>query len=62
MYSRKVAPSSVMPLYHPGNVLFQTMHVNSDVSLVPNILYPLALYRNCRSHLTGLRILRRVVN
>jgi hypothetical protein len=51
MYSRNVAPCktiincsnmalflkhSVLTLYHPGNILFQTMLVNSDVQLVPN--------------------------
>jgi hypothetical protein len=53
---------SVMTLYHPGNILFQTMLVNSDVLLVPNILDPLAIFRNWRSHLTSLRIPRRDAN
>jgi hypothetical protein len=55
---------SVLTLYHFVNILFQTMLVNSDVLLVPNanILHPLATFRNWRSHLTTLRILRRVAN
>jgi hypothetical protein len=53
---------SVLTLYHPENILFQTMLVNSDVLLVPNILDPLAILRNWRSHLTTLRILHRVAN
>jgi hypothetical protein len=53
---------SVLTLYHPENILFQTMIVNSDVLLVPNTVDPLALFRNSRSHLTSLRILRRVEN
>jgi hypothetical protein len=53
---------SVLKFYHPGNILFQTMLVNSDVLLVPNILDLLAIFRNWRSHLTSLRILRRVAN
>jgi hypothetical protein len=28
---------SVLTLYHPGNILFQTMLVNSNVLLVPNM-------------------------
>jgi hypothetical protein len=48
--------------YHPGNILFQTMLVNSDVLLVPNILDPLAIFRNWRSQIKSLRILRRVAN
>jgi hypothetical protein len=77
MYLRKVAPSkkiincsnhgfmlkhSVLTLYRLGNILFQTMLVNSDVLLVPNVLDPLAIFRNWRSRLTSLRILRRVAN
>jgi hypothetical protein len=50
----------VLTLYHPRNILFQTMIVNSDVLLVPNILQPLTIFRNWRSHITTLRILRRV--
>jgi hypothetical protein len=53
---------SVLTLYHLVNILFQTMLKNSDVLLVPNILHPLATFRNWRSHLTTLRILRRVAN
>jgi hypothetical protein len=53
---------SVFTLYHPGNTLFQTMLVNFDVLLVPNILDLLAIFRNWGSHLTTLRILRRVAN
>jgi hypothetical protein len=53
---------SVLTLYHPGNILFQTILVNSDVLLVPNILDPLAILRNWRSLLTSLRILCRVAN
>jgi hypothetical protein len=53
---------TVLTLFHPGNILFQTITVNSDVLLVPNILDPLAIFRNWRSHLTSLRILRRVAN
>jgi hypothetical protein len=54
---------SVLTLYHPRNIQFETMLVNSDVQLVPNsILDPLAILRNWRSHLTILRILRRVAN
>jgi hypothetical protein len=53
---------TVLTLYHPANILFQTMIVNSDVLLVQNILGPLAIFRNWRSHLTSLRILRRVAN
>jgi hypothetical protein len=53
-----------MTFLHPGNVLFQTMIANSDVLLEPNIrvLDPRAIFRNWRSHLTSLRILRRVAN
>jgi hypothetical protein len=51
---------SVLTLYHPGNMLFQTMFVNFDVLLVPNML--VAIFRNWSSHLTGLRILHRVAN
>jgi hypothetical protein len=46
---------SVLTLYHPGNILFQTMLVNSDVLLVPNILNPFATFRNWRSPLTTLQ-------
>jgi hypothetical protein len=53
---------SVLTHYHPGNILFQTMLVNTDVLLVPNILDPLAIFGNWGPHLTGLRILRRVAN
>jgi hypothetical protein len=53
---------SVLTLYHPGNMLFQTMLINSEVLLAPNILDPLAIFRKWRSHLTSLRILRRVAN
>jgi hypothetical protein len=53
---------SVLTLHHPGNILFQTMLVNSDVLLVTNILHPLARFLNWRSHLTRLRILCRVAN
>jgi hypothetical protein len=53
---------SVMTLYKPENVLFQTMLVNSDVLLVPDMLDHVAIFRNWLSHLTGLRILRRVAN
>jgi hypothetical protein len=53
---------TVLTLFHPGNTLFQTMIVNSDVLLVQNILDPLAIFRNSRSHLTSSRILRPVAN
>jgi hypothetical protein len=53
---------TVLTLFHPGNILFQTMIINSDVLFVPNILDPLAIFRNCRSHLPSLLILRRVAN
>jgi hypothetical protein len=53
---------SVFRLFHPGYILFQTMLTNSNVLLVPNILDPLAILRKSRSHLTSLRILRRVAN
>jgi hypothetical protein len=77
MYSRKVALSKtiincsnhgfmpktyVLTLYHTGNTLFQTIIVNSDDLLVRNILHPPAIFRNWRSHLTSLRILRGVAN
>jgi hypothetical protein len=75
MYSRKIAPSkitvlimglclkhSVLTHYYPGNILFQTMLVNSDFLLVPNILDPFAIFRNLRSHLTSLSMLRSVAN
>jgi hypothetical protein len=52
----------VLTLFHPGNILFQTIIVNSYVLLVPNILDPLDIFRNWRSHLTGLCILRRYAN
>jgi hypothetical protein len=73
MYSRKVALSKTIincsnhgfmlktyrtDTFHPGNILFQTIIVNSDVLLVPNI----AIFRNWRSHLISLRILRSVAN
>jgi hypothetical protein len=32
--------------YHPGNILFQTMLINSDVLLLPNMLDPLAIFGN----------------
>jgi hypothetical protein len=41
---------------------FQIMIVNSDLLLVPNVFDPFATFRNWRSHLTSLRILRRVAN
>jgi hypothetical protein len=53
---------TVLTLSNPQNTLFQTMIVNSNVLLVPNILDPLAIFRNWHSHLTSLRILRRVAN
>jgi hypothetical protein len=53
---------SVLSSFHPRNILLQTMIVNSDVLLVPNILDPLGIPRNWRSHHTSLRILRRVAN
>jgi hypothetical protein len=54
---------SVLTLYDPGNMLFQTMFiVYSKVLLAPNILDPLAIFRKWRSHLTSLRILRSVAN
>jgi hypothetical protein len=53
---------SILTIFHPGNILFQTMLLNSNVLLLPNILDPLPIVRNCRSHLTSLRILRRVAN
>jgi hypothetical protein len=53
---------SVLTLYHPGNILFQIMPLNICVLLLPNVLDPLTIFRNWRSHLTGLRILRRVAN
>jgi hypothetical protein len=37
---------SVLTIYHFGNILFQTMLVNSEVLLVPNILDPPAVFRN----------------
>jgi hypothetical protein len=42
---------SVLTLYHPGNILFQAMPLNFDVLLPPNILDPLAIFPNWRSHL-----------
>jgi hypothetical protein len=53
---------TVLTLYDPENIPFQTMIVNSVVLLVPNLLDPLAIFRSWCSHLTSLRILRRVVN
>jgi hypothetical protein len=53
---------SLLTLYLPGNILYQTMLVNSDVLMVPNALDHLAIFRNRRSHLTSLRIFRRVAN
>jgi hypothetical protein len=53
---------TVLTLSHPGNTLFQTITEDSDVLLVPNILDPLAIFRNWRSHFTTLHILRRVAN
>jgi hypothetical protein len=53
---------SVFTLFHPGDIIFQTMLTNSDVLLVPNMLDPPAIFRKSRSHLTTLRILRRVAN
>jgi hypothetical protein len=53
---------SVLRLFYPGDILFQTMPTNSNVLLVPNILDPPAIFRKSRSHLTSLRILRRVAN
>jgi hypothetical protein len=53
---------TVLTNFNPGNLLFQTMIVNSDVLLVQNILDPVAIFRIWRSHLTTLRILRRVAN
>jgi hypothetical protein len=53
---------SVFTLYHPANILLQSMLINFDVLLVPNLLDPLAVCRIWRSHLTTLRTLRRVVN
>jgi hypothetical protein len=53
---------NTLTLFHPGNILFKTMIVNYDVLLEQNILDPLAIFRNWRSHLTSLRILRRVAN
>jgi hypothetical protein len=53
---------SVLTLFHPGNIVFQIMILNSDVLFVPNMLDPLAIFRNWRSHLTSLRIIRRVAN
>jgi hypothetical protein len=50
----------VLTPFHPGNILFQTMIVNSDVLLVPNILDPLAIFRNWSFHFTSLHILCRV--
>jgi hypothetical protein len=52
---------SVLTLYQPENIQFQTVLVNSDVQLVSNtILDPIAIFRNWSSHLTTLCILRRV--
>jgi hypothetical protein len=53
---------SVLTPYRPGNILFQTMLVNSDILFVPNILDPVAIFGKWGPHLTGLRILRRVAN
>jgi hypothetical protein len=39
----KHSPSS---LHHPGNILFQTMFINSDVLVVPNILGPLPYFES----------------
>jgi hypothetical protein len=53
---------SVLTTYHPGNMLFQTMLINSEVLLVPTILDPLAIFGKWRPHLTSLRTLRRFAN
>jgi hypothetical protein len=53
---------SVLTVYHPGNILFQTMLINSEVLLVPNILDSLAIFGKWHSHLTSLRIIRRVAD
>jgi hypothetical protein len=53
---------SILTFYRSRNIIFQTMLVNSDVLLAQNILDPLAIFRNWCSHLTTLRILRRVAN
>jgi hypothetical protein len=53
---------SVLTIYHPGNMLFQTMLIISEVLLVPNILDPLVIFGTWRSHLKSLRILRLVAN
>jgi hypothetical protein len=53
---------SILTLHHPGNILFEITIVNSDVLFVPNMLDLFAVFRNWRSHLTSLRILRRVAN
>jgi hypothetical protein len=53
---------NVLTLYHPRNILFLTIILNSDVLSVPNILASLHIFANWRSHLTTLRILRPVAN
>jgi hypothetical protein len=53
---------SVIRLFHPGDILFQTMLTNSDGLLVSSILDPPAIVGKSRSHLTSLRIVRRVAN
>jgi hypothetical protein len=53
---------NVFALFHPGDILFQTILTNSDVLLVPNMLDPPAIFPNSLSHLTSLRIHRRVAN
>jgi hypothetical protein len=51
---------SVLALNHPRNILFPSMLVNPKGLLVRNILDLVAAFGKYRSHLTSLRILRRV--
>jgi hypothetical protein len=51
---------SVLVLNHPRNILFQTMLIYSEGLFVPNVLDTIAIFGKYRSHLTSLRILRRV--
>jgi hypothetical protein len=65
MYSRKVALSKTIISCSNHDFTPKTYRiiiVNSDVLVVPNILNPLAIFRNWGSHLTSLRFLRRVAN
>jgi hypothetical protein len=51
---------SVLTLYHPGNIFFETMLINSFGLLVRNILDPLAYIGKWCFPLTSLRILGHV--